>query len=174
MNALATTAANIATAGVGYIHRLLKDIPAERFGRLAAPGGTPIPSNHPAFIVGHLSLYPQKTLEFLGMDTSPVQPPSHYEELFSKLAQCQDDSEGSIYPHRDEIVATFDQGYQVAIEAVRNASVEQFAQDNPVDSPLRKSCPTLGDLLTFYLTNHIAIHAGQMSAWRRMEGMSPA
>ena len=49
--------------GVDYAEKLLKDVTADKFARLAAPGGSPIQSNHGAFIYGHLSLYaPQVTM----------------------------------------------------------------------------------------------------------------
>jgi hypothetical protein len=41
---------------VGYAERLLKEVPAEHFGRFARVGGTIVESNHPAFIYGPLIL----------------------------------------------------------------------------------------------------------------------
>lgn len=53
---------------MGYAERLLKNIPAERFGRLATVGDEVVQSNHPAFIYGHLSLYPSRIVAELGRD----------------------------------------------------------------------------------------------------------
>ena len=47
---------------LGYAERLLKNVPADRAGRFAVPGGVVVESNHPAFIYGHLSLYAPKIL----------------------------------------------------------------------------------------------------------------
>ena len=157
-----------------YATRLLKDIPADRFARFAEPGGETVVANHPAFIFGHLCLYPLKVVELLGKDTASVQPPTGYEELFSKTATCQDDPEQSIYPAADEIQAFYEASYQIALQAVREASDEQLAGENPIDSPMKEVCPTLGSLLNFYLLGHVTTHLGQLSTWRRMEGMAPA
>ncbi|RMF39461.1 MAG: DinB family protein [Planctomycetota bacterium] len=160
--------------GPRYAQRLLADIPPERFARLAVPGGVLIQSNHPAFILGHLSLYPAKVLQLLGQDASDVLPPAEFERLFSRDATCVDDPDGSIYPPQSAIVERFNTGYARAIEAIRGAPDEQLYAPNPVDTPMRQVCPTLGGLLAFYLTGHVMVHLGQLSAWRRMEGLPPA
>lgn len=46
----------------------------------------------------------------------------------------------------------------------------QLSADNPRESALQQMCPTLGSLLNFYMTSHVTLHLGQLSAWRRMEG----
>ncbi|GIW98439.1 MAG: hypothetical protein KatS3mg111_1772 [Pirellulaceae bacterium] len=174
MHNIGATIADAATMGPRYAHRLIRGIPPERFGRLASPGGQVVPSNHPAFVFGHLSLYPSKVLELLKIDSAPIRPPAEFERLFSKDAQCVDDPEGTIYPSMDTIMDTFFRGYESAIAAVRQASDEQLTAPNPVDTPLREICPTLGSMLAFYLTGHVYIHLGQVSAWRRMEGLPAA
>ena len=52
---------------LGYAERLLKDVPAERCARVAAPGGVVVTSNHPAFGFGHLSRYAPKILQQIGL-----------------------------------------------------------------------------------------------------------
>ena len=166
--------ADAALMGPRYAKRLLQGIPANRFARLASVGGQQIQANHPAFILGHLSLYPAQVLEHLDLEPLPAKVPEKYDALFSKDATCQDDPQGSIYPAPDEITTLFDSGYAAAIEAIRQATEEQLSAPNPVDTPMRKVCPTLGGLLTFYMTGHVMTHLGQLSTWRRMEGMPPA
>ena len=173
---MGTTGAIIAQAaamGPRYASRLIEEIPAERFGRFASPGGQVVEANHPAFILGHLCLYPQQVLDFLGQDPAPIKPPENYTELFSKKAKCQDDADGSLYPHKEELVAFFMNAHEAALDTIREATEEQLLSGNPVDTPLRKVAPTLGGLLTFYLTSHVMTHLGQLSTWRRMEQMPP-
>lgn len=158
-----------------YANRLVAGIPEDRFARLAAIAGQTIQSNHPAFALGHLCLYPAKVLELLGRPgAAGVQPPSNYEALFSKTASCQDDPTASIYPSAAEIIDFFNSSYRVAFDALRAADDAAFAAENPVDTPIREICPTLGSMLTFYVTGHVATHLGQISAWRRMQGLPPA
>ncbi|QDV27421.1 DinB family protein [Aureliella helgolandensis] len=165
--------ADIAAIGIRNANRLVEGIPADRFARFAAPGNVTITANHPAFIFGHLCLYPANVFKLIGQE-GIAQPPAHYDALFSKNATCVDDPDGSIYPTGTELKAFFDSSYATAVEAIRQVSDEQLAAPNPVDSPLQAILPTLGALIGLYLTNHVTLHLGQLSTWRRMEGLPPA
>ena len=77
---------------LGYAERLLKNVPADRAGRFAAPGGVVVESNHPTFIYGHLSLYAPKILRLIGHPAPPI--PDGFELVFSKDAKCVDDVDG--------------------------------------------------------------------------------
>lgn len=166
--------ADAAAMGPRYAKRLLTGIPTHRFARMSSPGGKTVESNHPAFILGHLCLYPAKVLELLAQDDSSAQPPAHYEQLFSKNASCQDDPDGTIYPAAGEMIECFERTYAAAIDALRKATEEQLAAANPVDTPIKEILPTVGGLLAFYMTGHVMSHLGQLSTWRRMEGLPPA
>ena len=166
--------ADAASVSQRYAKRLLVGIPVDRFARFAAPGKQMIESNHPAFILGHLSLYPFNVVNLLGLDTTPVQPSDRFTALFSKDAKCQDDAHGIIYPSMLELSEVFFRNYEIALAGIRDATDSQLAAENPVDTPLKQVCPTLGSMLGFYLTGHVAVHLGQLSTWRRMEGMPPA
>lgn len=165
--------ADAASVGLRYAKRLLDGVPADRFGRTASPGGIVVHSNNPAFTVGHLSLYPIKVVELLGQDTAAAATPAHYSALFSKDAQCQDDPSGTLYPPKQELVDVFQRTYDAALTALRAADDAQLLAPNPVESPLQKVCPTLGSMLAFYMTGHVMSHLGQVSTWRRMEGLPP-
>ena len=174
MSIIGSIIADAANVAQGYAQRLQKDIPAERFARFSAPGDVAITANHPAFIYGHLSLYPAKVMELLGTDLGATQPPADFETLFSKTATCQDDPTGEIYPDSETILAFYAASYEAALATLRDAADELLGGENPVESPLKQKCPTLGALLNFYMLGHVTTHLGQLSTWRRMEGMSPA
>ncbi len=174
MGQMGAMIADTASVGIRNANKLAAGIPANRFARLASPGGKPIQSNHPAFVFGHLCLYPAKVQQLLGGEPGETQAPGGYDALFSKDVSCQDDSSGSLYPPADELIAFFNRGYAAALESLRLASDEQLTAANPLDTPLKQLCPTLGALLNFYMTGHVTTHLGQLSAWRRMEGLPPA
>ena len=71
--------ASMITAGAERVlalaDALLKDVPDDRFARFAAPGGATIEANHPAFVYGHLALYPARVFAAAGLDASSVAPP---------------------------------------------------------------------------------------------------
>ena len=157
---------------LGYGERLLKDIPADRFARFATPGGTVVTSNHPAFVYGHLSLYAPKVLFQIGHPAPPL--PDHFEIRFSKDATCVDDTDGDLYPSRDEIVDFFLEGHRMVMAALRSTPDETFQQPNPAEGRMRQLFPTIGSAQAFYCGGHMMMHLGQVSAWRRMEGLGVA
>ncbi len=159
---------------MGYAQQLLAGVPAEKFGRFARVGGHVIESNHPAFLLGHLSLYASRIVEQLGQDATAITPSEQYQQLFSKDACCQDDVNGTIYPPMEEIVSTFMSGYEKALEVLRAAPDEAFAQPNPAGGRMTEWFPTIGSMHAFYCGGHMMMHLGQMSAWRRMVGLGPA
>lgn len=166
--------ADAGTVGLRYAKRLLVGLPADRYARFSSPGNHVIESNHPAFILGHLSLYPAKVVSLLGKDPSAVTPSERYNALFSKDAKCEDDPTLTKYPSLEELSRVFVESYEVALNAIRDATDEQLAAENPVDTPMKQVCPTLGSMLCFYVTGHVNMHLGQLSTWRRMEGLPPA
>ncbi|MEI6256365.1 MAG: DinB family protein [Planctomycetota bacterium] len=157
---------------VGYAERLLKEVPAERFARFARPGGMVVDSNHPAFIYGHLSLYAPKVLQQIG-HPCPAIPP-HFDDCFSKDASCRDDEDGDLYPSMDEITVFFFESQRMLVGALRATPNATFEQPNPAEGRMKDLFPTLGSVQTFYCGGHLMMHLGQMSAWRRMEGLGTA
>lgn len=157
---------------LGYAERLLKNVPAERAGRFATPGGVIVESNHPSFIYGHLSLYAPKILRQIGHPAPTV--PDGFELAFSKDAKCVDDADGDLYPPLDEIVSFFLEGHRMTMGALRSTPDAAFDQQNPAEGRMRELFPTIGSVQAFYCGGHMMMHLGQMSAWRRMEGLGAA
>ena len=174
MGQYAKVLADAAVLGPRYANRLCKDIPADLFGALATPGGVTIDSNHPAFVIGHLNLYPVRVLDFLKIPSAHIAPPDLYQKLFSKEAKCVDDRSCELYPHKDELLAFFEKAYAAALEGLAQAEDSLLLSENPVDSPMKAILPTLGSVVGFYLGGHVMSHCGQVSAWRRMQGLPPA
>ena len=157
---------------LGYAERLLKNVPADRAGRFATPGGVIVESNHPAFIYGHLSLYAPKILRLIGHPAPPI--PDGFELVFSKDAKCVDDADGDLYPPLDQVVAFFLEGHRMTMGALRSTPDTPFDQPNPAEGRMKELFPTIGSAQAFYCGGHMMMHLGQMSAWRRMEGLGAA
>ncbi len=157
---------------VGYAERLLKGIPADRFARFAEVGGAMVESNHPAFVIGHLSLYAPKILQQIGHPAPSV--PDQFEVRFSKDAQCADDPDGDLYPPMEEIISFFLEGHRMVAGALRSTPDDVFQQPNPATGRMKELFPTIGSVQTFYCGGHMMMHLGQLSAWRRMEGLGAA
>jgi hypothetical protein len=157
---------------LGYADRLLKGVPAERFARFAVVGGQIVESNHPAFVYGHLNLYALKILHQIGCPAPPV--PEHFEIRFSKDAKCVDDPDLDLYPSMDEIVTFFHEGHRMVTGALRSTPDDVFQQPNPAEGRMKELFPTIGSVQAFYCGGHMMMHLGQVSAWRRMEGLGAA
>ena len=157
---------------IGHAQQLLDGVPADQFARLATPGGTVVDSNHPAFIYGHLALYASRVVQMSGRKATLA--PDNFDGLFSNKATCVDDADGSVYPSMDVITEVFFTGYQSALDAVTAASDEALAHPNPAGGKLTERFPTIGSMCNFLSCGHIMMHMGQMSAWRRMQGMGAA
>ncbi len=155
-----------------YANRLLKEVPSDRFARFATVGGSTVESNHPAFVLGHLALYGPRIVSQLGGTPTPL--PAAFEKAFSKDAACTDDPTGTIYPAMSEVVKAFRTGCEEAIAALRSASDDTLQKPNPAEGRMLELFPTLASVQTFYAGGHMMMHLGQLSAWRRIEGMKPA
>lgn len=159
--------------GLGYADRLLGDIPEDNFSSFARVGDQVIESNHPAFICGHLVLYPSRILSDLGCDVGSAAAPDGYTSLFSKDAKCQDDPDCKLYPGKDELVSLLVESHKRVAAALTEAGDELFSVENPNEA-MRGKFPTKGAMHMFYVGGHFMMHMGQLSAWRRASGLGPA
>lgn len=171
---LGNTIADSLQLSLGYTERLLADITSSTFARFACPGGQAVESNHPAFVLSHLCIYAPRIISQLGRDDLSVAVADQIEATGSKDAKCVDDPDGLVYASMEEIVATFTKGYANAMTALREVDDETLQQANPTGGRMTELFPTIGSMHGFYVGGHMMMHLGQLSAWRRMQGMGPA
>jgi len=151
---------------VSYAERILKDIPADKFAHMPHPQ-----MNHPAFCVGHLSLYPNRMFNMLGRKNLMIERPG-YPELFQAGAPCVE--QDGRYPAKDELLAYFFERNRALNELLPTLSDGDFARENPIEGRFRENFPTIGLAMNFLVGSHNMVHLGQISAWRRAIGMGPA
>jgi DinB superfamily len=155
-----------------YAEKLVKDVPAEKFARVPVVAGVTIQTNHPAFVLGHLSLYPARLARLAGVSDDGLATPAGWEALFKNGAPCLDDPKATIYPGMTELVQTFFRVHDHAFERIERLDDSAFAKANP-DERYREAFPIVGMACAFLLNNHVAIDLGQVSAWRRCMGLGP-
>ncbi len=153
---------------------LLSGVPDEQFARFASPGGQTIEANHPAFVYGHLSIYPARILKAAGADASAVEPSGRFLELFENGVVCRDDPSGTIYPSRAEILDLFTSGHRAAIDCIAGLSDEQLKASHGIEGRMGEMFPTVGHVASFLLGSHTMMHLGQVSTWRRAIGLGSA
>ncbi|MEL6797402.1 MAG: DinB family protein [Planctomycetota bacterium] len=164
--------ANNAKIVAGYAEALCKGIPADRFARFAVGQNGPIISNHPAWVCGHLSLYPGRAAGMLNLDVD-VDVPDAWEALFGPKSECIDDADGSRYPAMAELVNTMIAHQRAIAGALTNIDDAALAAPTPIER-YRDRFPTIMTAVDFLITTHQMLHLGQLSAWRRMEGLGSA
>ena len=167
------TALIVATSqrGLGFAAKAASDIPAETFAsrpRLAS--GAAVDCNHPAFVFGHLSLYPARVAMLCGLDPAPYATPASYEGLFKAGVECRDDAARTIYPAKDELVSHFTKNYEGLLAALPSIDDAVLFRDTP-DERYRQFFPHVGMAANFMLTSHVMMHMGQISTWRRCFGL---
>lgn len=160
-----------------YAERILKGVTAPDFARKARFEDkgrlVVIESNHPAWAFGHLGLYPARVLEMLGLDGSKVAAPAGYEGLFKDGTACQDDPTGKIYPAMESVTAHYFRATGVVLDTVVRLDDKALLAAT-VEEKYREAFPLVGGRVNFMLNNHVMMHLGQVSAWRRCMGLPPA
>jgi hypothetical protein len=147
---------------------------AARKPRFESPGvAVVVDCNHPTWVFGHLSLYPNRMMTFCGLETTAVSPAAGWEDLFKAGTQCQDDPKGTIYPAWSEITAAYFKNTDLLLAAVPALDDKVLLREFP-EPKYREFFPTIGTGLTFMMNNHVMMHFGQISTWRRCFGLPSA
>ncbi|MEM9374367.1 MAG: DinB family protein [Planctomycetota bacterium] len=165
------TATTARTTGLAKM--LLAGIEPGDFASQPVLDGKPVHTNHPAWVYGHLALYPSSVMAMLGHDGSAIACPEPWQELFKNGAVCKHDPDLSTYPPMDEIVAAFETAYVTFIEAARNTTNDVLLQPAPEEG-WRDAFGTNAGVVNFMIHDHYMFHLGQVSTWRRMMGLGAA
>jgi hypothetical protein len=160
-----------------YSEKLLVGVKPEQAARKPhfETGGAPlmVDTNHPTFVFGHLALYPARIMKFAGLDNTAFAVPAGWEDLFKAGVPCHDDPEGKIYPKLDVVTAQFFKGTDAMIATLEKTDDNILLVPTP-DEKMRERFPLAGAAITFMLNNHVMLHLGQISAWRRCFGLPSA
>jgi hypothetical protein len=121
--------------------------------------------NHAAWVLGHLTSVFDSMIAVWG--EKPTMSPE-WKELFNVPSRPLPDR--SKYPSKAELWDAYEKAYRRIVERVRQARPEEFDQEFP-NPRLRPLLPTVGMAMVHILTSHQGQHLGQLSAWRRAQGM---
>lgn len=168
MGQVGTMLGPVLKLSLSFAEMVLKDVKSDDFARL--PRG--IRTNHPAFVFGHLSIYPERVLTALGKEAL-ARPDTRYDDLFAPGKDCVDDPTATIYPSMADLLERFRSRHAVLLSAITEAGDDVFARPNPNPKSIDRF-PTVGALTAFLVSGHMMVHLGQVSAWRRIMGLGPA
>ncbi len=154
-------AAPLVEQNLGYARRLVADLADNQ---LAAQPVAGLAMNHAAFVVGHLAWVCDVGATLLG-EAAVIDP--GWKELFSSTATPLPDR--AAYPTKEVLVIAFETAHSRLAGHAQAASPEVL--QGPAPERFRTRFPTLAHILLHMLTNHEAVHLGQLSAWRRASGL---
>ena len=146
-----------------YADQLVTSVPADVFAKMPMKD-----VNSAAFNIGHLSTYGDRVCAMLGRNDL-VMPMPYSVDLFKAGAPCLD--QPGLYPSKDVLVSTFFERQRRAIAAFRDTTEAALAAENPAEGRFKEMFPTVGGAVSFLLGGHVAMHLGQVSAWRRVMGL---
>jgi len=149
-----------AAINVDYAKRLVDDIPEDKMADQPAPG-----MNHAAWVLGHLTYVFDSMIAVWGQ--KPTMSPE-WKELFNVPSKPQ--PERDKYPPKAELWDAYQKAYQRIVDVVKTATDEDLDREFP-NPRLRASLPTVGTAMIHILTTHQGQHLGQLSAWRRAQGL---
>lgn len=145
---------------LGYAKRLVADIPDDTMALQPAPD-----MNHAAWVLGHLAC----TADMLGamIAVKPVCPPE-WTGLFDWNSSPSSDA--GQYPSKAALLEALEEAHVRIAAVLPGVPESRWSQPTPLEA-VRGFLPTLGDCFVFVMAAHENIHLGQVSAWRRVQGM---
>ena len=141
-----------------YAERLVADLTEAQMIHQPGEG-----MNHPAWILSHLNAYHPVLLAMLTGQTFE-DPKGHPFGMQSKP-----ESDASLYASKDQLLADFNKGHVEVREAL-NAAGESLAGPMTLER-WKGPFPTIGSALGYLMVFHESTHLGQLSAWRRVQGL---
>ena len=144
-----------------YALALLDDLTEEQM--LLQPGGN---MNHPAWMLGHLSLYYPIVPKLLSGE-SFADPAD--DDLFGFRGRGPQ-ADSNLYGSKDSQLQRMSDGHEQVAQALLAAKPDQFKQP-PSLARWAEMYPTVEFMLPDLMLVHENIHVGQLSIWRRVAGM---
>ena len=145
---------------LGYANRLVADTPDEMMVVQPSAG-----MNHAAWVLGHLAC----TADMLGgmIDLDPVCPAT-WPAVFDWNSTPSSDV--SLYPSKATLLQTLAAAHAQIATALPSVPASRWSDETPLEA-VRGFLPTLGDCVIFVMAAHENMHLGQLSAWRRVQGL---
>jgi hypothetical protein len=146
-----------------YGPKLIADLSDEQM--IGQPAANPeLPANHPAWVFSHLGVY-LPIIESI-IKGKPFGDPR--EHRFGMLSHPEQDA--GIYSPKQDLLDEFIGGHERVIELLEKS--DDSVLGKPVSLPRWQSImPFAGIALPYLMLNHENGHLGQISAWRRIQGM---
>lgn len=150
---------------LAYTHRLVGGLSDE--ASVAMPAAE---MNHPRWVIGHLAGTADHMVAVNLLGFEPVLP-SDWRDTFGPASKPVADA--GAYPSLGDLLKRLDELHASITDAVLASTPDYFDRAIPATLPegFRKRFPTVGHALLHTMINHESMHLGQLSAWRRVQGL---
>lgn len=148
--------------GLRYALALLDDLTEQQM--VFRPGGN---MNHPAWILGHMSLYYPLVPALL--DGESFADPAD-DDLFGFRGRGPLDDAG-VYGSKQSQLSRLVEGHEMVAQALLAATSDELAR-RPSLPRWAEMYPTVEFMLPDLLIHHESLHIGQLSLWRRAAGLA--
>ena len=145
---------------LGYAKRLVADISDDQMAFQPAAH-----MNHAAWVLGHLACTADMLAAMIG--AKPVCPPV-WTSLFDWNSEPSSDA--SRYPTKAVLLKALEDAHAGVAIVLPSVPEARWSGQTPIEE-VRGFLPTLGDSFVFVMAAHENMHLGQLSAWRRVQGM---
>ncbi len=140
--------------------KLVNDLSEAQMTRQPAPQ-----TNHAAWVLGHLLGVDCGVLNFLGGQAPQLEP--NWKEIYG--GGSTPTAEATRYKSKLFYLERMADVHTQILARIKALRAEDLNKPHP-DPNRRARFPTLGHHLLFYCVWHETYHAGQLSAWRRVQG----
>lgn len=142
-----------------YARKLVADLPDDKLAFQPAPR-----MNHPAWIFSHLNLYHPVMVAILR--SQPFEDPkTHPFGMQSKPTASRAD-----YPSKQALIDTYAKGHDEVAAAIKVSGEAKLLEPPPLER-WRNLMPVNATLFAYLMLVHESTHLGQLSAWRRVQGL---
>lgn len=147
----------------GYLEKVVADFSDDD---LTKP--TPGAVNPPAYVLGHLAICNDFSLQLLG---KPTVCPRAWMVAFGPGSSP--DAMKIPYPSRMDLLDALRRGHEQVLAAVVDADPAAMAAPHAVAIFAGTPIQTIGDVVSLLMTTHFSLHIGQLSLMRRQTGRAP-
>lgn len=145
--------------------KLVADLSDEQLTKQPAPK-----TNHPAWVLGHLVAVDYSFLNVLTGAPAPAWVDEAYKATYGNKSQPVSDA--SKYQPKQWYLDRLKVVHEQILAKLR--AITPADLDAPFPDPARRErFPTVGHIVPFYGIWHETYHAGQLSTWRRVQGLPP-
>ncbi len=153
-----------------YAKRLTADLTEAQWCAQPTVSGGGKVTNHAAWVIGHLLFVAEKVTltRVLGQ---PNKFNAAWDELFH--GKSQPIADAGKYPSKATLIAALEDAYGRIATTLRQADDSLLGKPTPTgENPaFAQRFPTIGDALIHLMCGHEQVHLGQLSAWRRAQGL---